>query len=80
MPGLQLELVARDQLGDIVGEGFDLAIRLGEPRASTLIARKFWDTLILTVAAPVQMAGDSDRGQRKQIRPKLLPRWSSGKT
>lgn len=50
--GLQLELVTRDQLGDLVAEGFDLAIRLGEPRASTLIARKLWQTRILTVAAP----------------------------
>lgn len=50
--GLELELITRDQLGDMVAEGFDVAIRLGEPRPSTLIARKLWDTRILTVAAP----------------------------
>src|SRR5258706_11643088 len=39
-PDLQLDLVTRDQLGDMVADGFDLAVRFGEPRASTLIARK----------------------------------------
>lgn len=51
-PELTVELITRDKLGDIVGEGFDLAIRFGDPRESTLIARKLLDTRILTVAAP----------------------------
>lgn len=51
-PELQLELITRDQLGDMVADGFDLAIRFGEPPVSTLIARKLLDTRILTVAAP----------------------------
>src|ERR1700723_2668110 len=28
-PALKLELIARDQLGDLIAEGFDLAIRFG---------------------------------------------------
>lgn len=51
-PQLELELVTRDQLGDIVADGFDLAIRFGEPPVSGLVARKLLDTRILTVAAP----------------------------
>jgi DNA-binding transcriptional LysR family regulator len=51
-PDLQLELITRDQLGDMVADGFDLAIRFGDPPVSTLIARKLLDTRILTVAAP----------------------------
>jgi DNA-binding transcriptional LysR family regulator len=51
-PELQLELVTRDQLGDMVSDGFDLAVRFGQPRASTLVARKLLDTRILTVASP----------------------------
>jgi DNA-binding transcriptional LysR family regulator len=51
-PELQLELMTRDQLGDLVADGFDLAVRFGEPRASTLVARKLLDTRIVTVAAP----------------------------
>jgi DNA-binding transcriptional LysR family regulator len=30
-PRLKLELIARDRLGDLVAEGFDLAISFGEP-------------------------------------------------
>ncbi|SMG05886.1 LysR family transcriptional regulator [Paraburkholderia susongensis] len=49
---LHLELVTRDQLGDMVEDGFDLAIRFGAPPVSPLVARKLLDTRILTVAAP----------------------------
>ncbi|MGF6538510.1 LysR family transcriptional regulator [Paraburkholderia youngii] len=51
-PDLQLELITRDQLGDMVADGFDVAIRFGDPPVSTLVARKLLDTRILTVAAP----------------------------
>ncbi|WP_233830368.1 LysR family transcriptional regulator [Paraburkholderia sp. ZP32-5] len=51
-PDLQLELVTRDQLGDLVADGFDVAIRFGEPPVSSLVARKLLDTRVLTVAAP----------------------------
>ncbi|WP_438391569.1 LysR family transcriptional regulator [Caballeronia sp. DA-9] len=51
-PELQLDLITRDQLGDMIADGFDLAVRFGEPRESTLIARKLLDTRIITVASP----------------------------
>lgn len=51
-PGLQLELVTRDQLSDMVADGFDLAVRFDEPRYGSLIARKLLETRIMTVAAP----------------------------
>jgi DNA-binding transcriptional LysR family regulator len=51
-PELELELITRDQLGDLVSEGFDVAIHIGRPPVSSLVARKLWDTRILTVAAP----------------------------
>ena len=54
-PDLELDLVARDQLGDMVGDGFDLAIRLGQPQPSSLIARKLLDTRVLTVATPAYL-------------------------
>jgi hypothetical protein len=57
-PELELELLTRDQLGDIVAEGFDLAIRFGQPRPSRLIARKLLDTRVLTVAAPSYIERD----------------------
>ena len=51
-PGLELELMTREGLGDIVAEGFDVAIRFGVPPSSSLVARKLLDTRVLTVAAP----------------------------
>jgi DNA-binding transcriptional LysR family regulator len=51
-PELELELITRDQLGDLVSEGFDVAIHIGKPPVSSLVARKLWDTRIVTVAAP----------------------------
>jgi DNA-binding transcriptional LysR family regulator len=51
-PELALEFIARDHLGDLVTEGFDLALRFGEPRSSSLVARKLLDTAVVTVAAP----------------------------
>jgi len=54
-PDVTLDLVTRDQLGDMVADGFDLAIRFGHLRASNLVARKLLDTRVLTVAAPAYL-------------------------
>ena len=54
-PDLSLELVARDQLGDLVGEGFDIAVRFGTPPQSSLVARKLLDTRTITVASPAYL-------------------------
>jgi DNA-binding transcriptional LysR family regulator len=51
-PELHLELITRDDLGDLVADGFDLAIRFGHPQPSALVARKMMETRIITVAAP----------------------------
>jgi DNA-binding transcriptional LysR family regulator len=51
-PDLSLELVARDQLGDLIAEGFDIAVRFGTPPASSLVARKLLETRTVTVASP----------------------------
>jgi DNA-binding transcriptional LysR family regulator len=54
-PELKLELITRHRLGDLVAEGFDLAIRFGEPRPSALVARKLLDTRVVTVASPAYL-------------------------
>lgn len=55
-PDLTLELVAKDQLGDLVGEGFDIAVRFGHPPDSSLVSRKLLETRTITVAAPAYVA------------------------
>jgi DNA-binding transcriptional LysR family regulator len=51
-PEVQLDLAVRDGIGDMVAEGFDAAIRFGEPEPSALIARRLLQARILTCAAP----------------------------
>jgi DNA-binding transcriptional LysR family regulator len=51
-PELSIEFVTSKHVGDLVAEGIDLAIRFGEPRLSSLVARKLIEAPILTVAAP----------------------------
>ncbi|WP_426690658.1 LysR family transcriptional regulator [Rhodanobacter ginsengiterrae] len=54
-PQLQLELITRDRLGDLVADGFHMAVRFHEPVASSLVARRLLETRILTVASPVYL-------------------------
>ena len=54
-PQLQLDLHTKDQLGDLVADGFDLAIRFGYPQSSSLIARKLMEVRVLTLAAPAYL-------------------------
>jgi DNA-binding transcriptional LysR family regulator len=55
-PDLEIEFIARDNLGNLVLDGFDLALRFGAPKTSTLVARKLLDTGVVTVAAPSYIA------------------------
>lgn len=55
-PDLDLELFTRDEMGDLVANGIDVAVRFGHPPASSLVARRLLETRILTVAAPAYLA------------------------
>jgi DNA-binding transcriptional LysR family regulator len=55
-PMMELRLETRDRIGDLVSDGFDLAIRFGEPSPSALISRRLLDARILTVASPAYIA------------------------
>lgn len=54
-PEVSLELIVRPELGDLIADGFDVAVRFGEPAESRLVARKLLDARVLTVAAPVYL-------------------------
>jgi len=66
-PALSLELIARDQLGDLVGEGFDIALRFGEPPTSSLVARRLLDSRIVTVASPAYLKRRGRPGQPAEL-------------
>ena len=55
-PEVRLELIMRGHVGDLVADGFDLALRFGEPPSGSLTARKLIETRILTVASPGYIA------------------------
>lgn len=51
-PALRIDLSLSDQVVDIVGAGFDPAIRIGKPRDSRLIAKRLSDNSRLLRASP----------------------------
>jgi DNA-binding transcriptional LysR family regulator len=57
-PELELEVLSRphDHISGMIGDGFDVAIRFGDPPPSNLVARKLLETRILTCAAPSYLA------------------------
>src|ERR1700739_1069975 len=54
-PELSVELITRPNLGDLVAEGFHIAVRFGEQPPSSMVARKLLETRVLTVAAPAYL-------------------------
>jgi DNA-binding MarR family transcriptional regulator len=79
-PALSIELVVRDTLGELIAEGFDAAVRFGEPGLSGLVARKLLETRILTCAAPGYLArhGAPDRGTVSAVRILSVPASAPG--
>ncbi len=55
-PELSVELISSDKLGDLVSDGVDVALTVGELPASSLIAKRLLDTRVITVAAPGYLA------------------------
>ncbi|MFO1328893.1 MAG: LysR family transcriptional regulator [Rubrivivax sp.] len=54
-PGLNLEVRLQDAFADLVRDGVDLAVRMGELRDSSLVARRIdWQELVL-VASPAYL-------------------------
>jgi DNA-binding transcriptional LysR family regulator len=55
-PRVTIDLNAEDKLVDLVAGGFDLAIRIGRIKDSTLVARKLAGDRLLVCAAPAYLA------------------------
>ncbi|RDH84102.1 MAG: LysR family transcriptional regulator [endosymbiont of Galathealinum brachiosum] len=51
-PDIKLEVEFNDRLIDVVAEGYDVVIRVGEIKDSNLIARKFTSSRSVVVASP----------------------------
>jgi DNA-binding transcriptional LysR family regulator len=55
-PDIQLDVNLSDRVMNLVDEGFDMAVRVGKPSDSSLIARKLCDARVDVVAAPAYLA------------------------
>ena len=55
-PALRLDVTLSDQLQDLTGESFDLAIRISDRQHPTLISRSLGATRLLACAAPSYLA------------------------
>ncbi len=55
-PGINLHIELSDRFVDLVGEGFDLAIRIGHLEDSSLVARRLSDVPMVLVGAPILLA------------------------
>ena len=78
-PRVQVELNITNRNVDLIAEGFDLAIRLGQLPDSGLVARKLEDAALLLVASPdyLHRRGKPqtlEELQRHQCLPFIMPR------
>jgi DNA-binding transcriptional LysR family regulator len=62
---LYVDLVVRDRLDDLISDGFDCAVRFGQPEPSSLVARKISETRVVTCASRAYLA---KRGRPKHPR------------
>lgn len=54
-PGLTVEIVVQERFGDLVSEGFDLAIHSGDPRPTSLRCDRLMDVAVVTCASPAYL-------------------------
>ncbi|HEY2757213.1 MAG TPA: LysR family transcriptional regulator [Pseudolabrys sp.] len=54
-PELSLDLTVRDDAGGLVAEGFDAAVRFGEPALQGQIVRRLLETRVVTCASPAYL-------------------------
>jgi DNA-binding transcriptional LysR family regulator len=66
-PHMELRIETRDRLADLVSDGFDLAVRFGEPTPSALIARRILEARILTVASPTYIDRHGKPGRPEDL-------------
>ncbi|MGP9790944.1 LysR family transcriptional regulator [Roseinatronobacter sp. NSM] len=64
-PEIELDVTFSDRVTNLVDEGFDMAIRIGRPADSSLVARKLCDMRIVVVGAPSLLRADGRAGRAR---------------
>jgi DNA-binding transcriptional LysR family regulator len=63
-PGVQVEILLADRIVDLVGEGYDIGLRISAMEDSSLISRRLCDTRLVLCAAPAYL---KEHGTPKSI-------------
>lgn len=73
-PEIELDVSFSDRVVNLVDEGFDMAVRVGRPRDSSMITRKLCDVRLITVAAPdwLELHGAPDTPQAVATLPCII--------
>ena len=59
-PQVKMELILKDEFGDPIEEGVDLAFRPGKPKNTSLIVRKLGNTRLILCASPRYLANSGE--------------------
>jgi len=78
---VRLDITLSDRLVDLVEEGYDMAIRIGALRSSSLIARKLADTRLVVCASPAYLEAHGTPSTPEEIADHAVigySYWSAG--
>lgn len=66
-PGLKFELIYSDQVMDLVKDGYDLAVRIGNLKESSLKSKKLGEVKLIPVASPEYLRNKSKINQPEDL-------------
>jgi len=78
-PEIRLDIEFNDRIVDVIGEGFDLVIRISELQDSTLIARKLCQTRHVFCASPDYLANNSKINKPSDLKSHRIIHYGSTK-
>ena len=66
-PDIQLDVSFSDRVVNLIDEGFDVAVRVGNPGDTSLIARKLCDMRVVTGASPAYLREKGEPAAPRQL-------------
>ncbi|TCK02311.1 LysR family transcriptional regulator [Marinobacterium mangrovicola] len=75
-PAVSIDLQLNDRKVDIVEEGFDIALRIGHLRSSSLIAKRIAPVRLVTVASPEYLAEHGEPARLEDLQGHRYLRYS----
>ena len=66
-PGMELDVSFNDRVVNLVDEGFDAGIRIGNPADSSLMARKLCSARVVIAASPAYLAAHGEPARPQEL-------------